>query len=165
MKKLFGFIFLLVTLAVHAQHEEAITKGAEALAKAMQKKKWEKVIDMTYPGIIELKGGEQAMLRQAQVSDQTFEQQEFTINQVELSETLNEVESGEYLMSIIPVRVTFDGPLGKLYSESSFLAVSEDGGKKWYYIFMSQISMDDLLAVFPFLSPELEFPVKRVYQK
>ncbi len=165
MKREFCIILLLFATVGLAQHEEVVLKGAEQWAAAMEKKKWKKVIALTHPKIVEMAGEEEAMLRQAEASDINFKRQEFAIEKIELSEPLNEVQSGEYLMSVVPVRITFQGPLGKVYSESSFLAVSGDGGVRWYYISMSQISMEELLTIFPDMSPDLAFPVKRVYQE
>lgn len=159
------FLFSCFFLSAQNEHEDIIMKGAEAYAKATEGSKWDKIMELTYPEIIKAKGGERRMQMQAKLSDQQMEQQGFKVKAAELSKPLNEVFSGNHLMCLIPIRLTFEGPFGELYSESSLLAVSKDKGKSWKYISMAQVDFEDILALFPDLNPELKFPKSRIYQK
>jgi hypothetical protein len=148
---------IILSLNTQAQNEEAIMK-------AIEKGKWEKILDLTFPEMIKKIGGQRRALKQAQLSDQQMEQQGFKVKVVELSKPLKEVKSNSHLMSIVPMRITFEGPLGKLYSESSLLSISKDKGETWTYISMAQVDFEDILELFPNISSELEFPKSRIYQ-
>ena len=94
-----------------------------------------------------------------------MEQRGFSLKKVELAEPREVLESGDYLMSVVPMRLTFDGPLGKLYSESGILAVSSNQGETWSFIDLAQVQIAQLAEIFPELNPDLEFPGKRIYQE
>ncbi len=155
---------LLFTNGMDAQQPEAIAKGAEKYSKALVKAQWEKVLDLTYPEIITKNGGRQAMINQAKAFEAEMQQRGFELQKAELSDPLEIYKSGKFLMCAVPMRLTFNGPLGKLYSESSLLAVSSDEGKTWTYIDMAQVQISQLAEVFPEINPNLTIPPKRLSQ-
>ncbi len=146
-------------------HEESLMNYARKYAEATEKRDWNKVIDQTYAPLVKLNGGAPTLLRQAKLSDQNLEQQDFELQKVELSAPLRELEVGEYLLAIIPIRLTFKGPLGRLFSESSILGVSDNDGQSWSFISMAQADMNQLIELFPELPKDFVVPRKRVYQE
>ncbi len=167
------FILFIFALGAYAQeevtpaiaHEESLMKAAEQFAAATEKLDWNKVIDLTYPPLVKLNGGRQTLIRQAKLSDQNLKQQDFELQEVELSAPLRETPVGEYLLAIVPIRLTFKGPLGKLFSESSLLGVSEDDGQSWSFISMAQADMNQVIELFPKLPKTFVIPTKRIYQE
>lgn len=153
-----------LSISATAQYEKKMMKQAKSYSIAMEKGKWEKVIDLTYHEIVKLAGGEKRYLQQSKNSALQLERQGFFIDKAELSSPSDTVNDGTHLLSVIPMRLTFQGPLGKLYSESSLLAVSKDAGETWKFISMSQTGMDDVLKLFPNGTRKLTFPIKKVYQ-
>ena len=110
-------------------------------------------------------GGKQAMLAQAAAFDQNMQQRGFELKDAELAQPLRILKSGNYLMCVVPMRLTFEGPLGKLYSESGLLAVSDDDGETWGFIDLAQVQMEQLAEMFPEINPDLVIPPKRIYQE
>lgn len=161
---LFAFSLLASTNIAFAQHEDAITKGAQKYAKALEKAQWEKVLDLTYPDIITKNGGRTAMINQSKAFEAEMQQRGFELQKAELSDPLALYVSGDFLMCAVPMRLTFNGPLGKLYSESSLLAVSANEGTSWTYIDMAQIQINQLAEIFPQINPDLSIPPKRISQ-
>ncbi len=166
-----GFRYLILALALFvyangafAQHDVAIAKGAAKYSKALTKAQWEKVLDLTYPEIITRNGGRQAMINKSKAFEAEMLQRGFELKKAELSEPLAVYISGKFLMCAVPMRLTFSGPLGKLYSESSLLAVSSDEGKTWTYIDMAQVQINQLAEIFPEINPRLSIPPKRISQ-
>lgn len=157
-------LFLMVSFTTLGQHEDAISKGAAKYAKALQKGQWDKVLDLTYPEIVAKNGGRDNMISQAIQFDQTMLQRGFILKKAELSSPLNEYKGGNIIMCVVPMRLTFEGPLGKLYSESSLLAVSDDEGQSWTYIDMAQIQVSQLVEIFPEIPSDLDIPTKRITQ-
>ena len=172
-RSLTALLALFFTLSLSAQeadipaipHEESLMKAAGKYAAATQKQDWNKVIDMTYLPLVKLNGGRQTLLRQAQLSDQNLQQQDFELKAAELSAPLSETPVGDNILAVVPIRLTFNGPLGKLYSESSLLGVSEDAGKSWSFISMAQVGMNQVIELFPKLPKTFVVPQKRVYQE
>lgn len=160
---LFLAIFLFTTSGF-SQGEKKMMKQARSYAKAMEKGDWPTVVELTYPEIVKLAGGEKRYLQQSKNSSMQLERQGFSIDKAELSNPSDTVKEGSKVLSVIPMRLTFEGPLGKLYSESSLLGISNDGGKTWTFISMSQTGMDDVLKLFPKGTRRLTFPIKKVYQ-
>lgn len=142
-----------------------IAKEAEQYAAALEDGDWEELLKLTNEEIIETNGGSRTMVAQSEAFEAEMQQRGFTLKKVELAEPREVLESGEYLMSVVPMRLTFDGPLGKLYSESGILAVSADDGQTWSFIDLAQVQVAQLAEIFPELNPGLEFPVKRIYQE
>lgn len=161
---LLAFSLLASTNIAFAQHKDAIAKGAQKYAKALEKAQWEKVLDLTYPDIITKNGGRENMMRNAKAFEAEMQQLGFELKKAELSDPLKMYASGEYLMCAVPMRLTFSGNLGKLYSESSLLGVSADSGKTWTYIDMAQIQINQLAEIFPQINPDLSIPPKRISQ-
>ncbi|MGB0175940.1 MAG: hypothetical protein ACPF9D_02160 [Owenweeksia sp.] len=172
-RSLIPLLVLVFTISLSGQemddasipHEESLMKAARQFASATEKLDWNKVIDMTYPPLVKLNGGREILLRQAKLSDQNLRQQEFELKKVELSAPLREIPVGDKFLAIVPIRLTFNGPLGKLYSESSLLGVSGDDGKSWSFISMAQADMNQVIELFPELPKTFVIPQKRVYQE
>lgn len=164
--KLLGlFIAVFVfTISGFSQNEKKMMKQAKSYAKAMEKEDWAKVVDLTYPEIVKLAGGKKRYLQQSKNSALQLERQGFSIDKAELSSPSDTVKDNGKILSVIPMRLTLEGPLGKLYSESSLLGVSIDGGETWKFISISQTGMDDVLKLFPEGTKRLKFPIKKVYQ-
>ncbi len=165
----FRHLLLVLTLLVSTtiaftQHKDAIAKGANKYSNALVKGDWEKVLDLTYAEIIIKNGGRQSMISKAKAFEAEMLQLGFELQKAELSDPLKVYQSGEYLMCAVPMRLTFKGNLGKLYSESSLLAVSSDEGKTWSYIDMAQVQINQLAEIFPDINPELRIPPKRISQ-
>tara|TARA_R110002072_G_scaffold10217_9_gene47842 strand:- start:487 stop:1002 length:516 start_codon:yes stop_codon:yes gene_type:complete len=158
-------IFCLFGFRNYAQVEKKMMKQAKSYSKALEKSEWKKVLELTYPAIIKLAGGEKRYLQQSKNSSLELERRGFSIDMAELSAPSDTVKDGENILSVIPIRLTFDGPLGKLYSESSLLAISGDEGKTWRFISMSQTGMNEILELFPVATRKLKFPIKKVYQE
>ena len=164
--KLFS-LFLVSVLCFStalAQTEKKMMKEAKSYAKAMKKGDWDKVVELTYPEIVKLAGGNKRYVQQSKNSALLMERQGFTIDKAELSSPSDTVSDGDKLLSVIPMRLTFDGPLGKLYSESSILGISNDKGKTWTFISVSQTGLDEIVKLFPEATRKLAFPIKKVYQ-
>lgn len=160
----FIVIALLFSLTAFGQ-EKKMMKQASEMAKAMEKRKWKKVLEYTYPKMIKLAGGEKRYLQQCKEFDIQLERQEFEVEMAELSAPGEIIEHEGLLMALIPMRMTFGGPLGKLYSESSLLAISSDKGENWKFIAMAQTDFEDILKLFPNISKKLQFPQSKVYQR
>lgn len=158
------FLSLAFSSPAFSQLNRNLMKQARIYAKAMEKGKWEKVADLTYPEIVKLAGGSARYIKQSKNSSMQLENQGFSIDMAELSSPFDTVKEGNKILSIIPMRVTFEGPLGKLYSESSLLAISLDDGETWKFISMSQTGLDEIVLLFPNGSKKLVFPTKKVYQ-
>lgn len=162
---LIGLIFLTSAFIVKDGEVKKMMKQALAFSKAMQKGKWEKVAEYTYPEMIKLIGGKRKYLQQAKNFDAQMEREGFKVKLSELSDPGEIVKDDKYHMSIIPMRMTFDGPLGTLYSESSLLAISKDKGENWRFIAMAQTDFAEILELFPNISKDLKFTQSKVYQK
>ncbi len=158
------FTLIFSSSVAFAQHEDAITKGAAKYSKSLVNAEWEKVLDLTYPEIITKNGGRQAMINKSKAFEQEMQQRGFELQKAELSDPLEIYPSGKFLMCAVPMRLTFNGPLGKLYSESSLLAVSSDDGKSWTYIDMAQVQINQLAEIFPEINSKLSIPPKRISQ-
>lgn len=155
---------LIGVFGATAQDAEAAKAEARKYTKALLKGKWEKVIDMTYPELVTANGGAEKMMIQAELFDQTMVQQGFTLKKAELADPLMMFESGEYWTCVIPTKLTFNGPLGNLYSESGLLALQKKGETTWTFVDMAQVEIAQLIEVFPSLNQGIEIPVKRIYQ-
>jgi hypothetical protein len=68
------------------------------------------------------------------------------------------IQVGDELQSTVPQIMVMHIPGGTMTSTTTMLAISQDKGKKWYFIDMSNYDLRDMKALIPSLSDELYLP-------
>ncbi|HJZ80646.1 MAG TPA: hypothetical protein VKD91_09875 [Pyrinomonadaceae bacterium] len=142
----------------------ALTARAKELGDALGRKDYEKVIDLTYPKLIEYGGGRDKLL-----AAMTKELKSMEAEGVEIISSAPSAPSQFYhdasgIYAVVPMTSKFKAKDGTFQLEGSLIGISTDGGANWTFVDATGKDQTELRKVFPNLDklklpPEKE-PVK-----
>ncbi len=151
---------LLLLMPGHAQFAERIKEEAEGCAKALLTGNYERVVDLTHPRVVKASGGRQKMIETLRNGLAELRRDGFDFHKVTFGKALNPMKAGNSLVSRIPQTVVMKTPSGQLQRQTSLMALSEDGGKTWFFADLGQITKKQFGEFFPELDlvEDLMFP-------
>lgn len=171
MKRLFGSVvvnLLLLGAVCFAQQPDAATKNkaeaaaikaeAENSSRAFIEGDMGKMLDLTYPKLIELGGGREKVL--AALESELKEMRELGMKII--SHTVGEPEPsvrvGAKLVAIVPTALKTESD-GSVFEQKSFwLAVSTDEGKSWRFLDGSSLDTATLKLLLPEAVDKIKLP-------
>ncbi|MDH5381488.1 MAG: hypothetical protein OEW75_11580 [Cyclobacteriaceae bacterium] len=162
--KSFRFLTLILVITMSfsgcqviklAKKIKSLKAQAEMYADAFKSGDYQKMLDMTYPQLVEKLGGETQALAAIKSSAEQIKSTGLNFAGIETSEPTDVVQAGKELHSIITQKISIKVPGGFLDTELHFLAVSKDKGKTWSFIDTSRNNVKDLV---PSLNPDLTIP-------
>lgn len=136
---------------------DIIKSDCEKMAAAMLQKNYSEIIDYTYPKLVEMAGGKQALL---DASKSAFEKMDesFKIDKITFGEPQKIYVAGKELHCIVPETLSINTNKGKMQASYSLLAVSLDKGKKWYFIETHKFTPKFMKTIFPNFNYNLIIP-------
>ena len=130
----------LVAIAVCAQLARADpqtqrvrTIAAESSA-ALSSRNYARVVDLTYPKLVEMIGGRDQMIEMLRSGTEEMKAHGSAILGAEVAEPREIVTAGDKQFAIVPEIVRIQVSSGTLRSNGFLIAVSEDRGKTWTFI-------------------------------
>ena len=139
MAKSLSELILLVACGVAARAEDEpksalVKKKAGEIIAAIKKEEYAKVVDLTYPKVVELMGGREKMLAQLEAGMKQLKEKGFSFKSVEVGEPGDLLIEGKNTFAIVPTTTEMAAPGGKIVLESYLLGISADGGKAWTFV-------------------------------
>ncbi len=125
-------------------------KSASRMQEAAKRGDWAKVLELTYPALVERMGGKDKALAfmKKQSSNIKF-------RSVKLGDPTQAVRVGDKTIQVtLPTTVRMVGPINEAEVDSTLLGVSRDGGKTWTFVDVQ--NPDQVRSVVPDVSPELK---------
>lgn len=166
MAKSISMLILLVTCGVAARAEDepksavVKTKAGEIVA-AIKKEEYAKVVDLTYPKLVELVGGRERMLAELEASMKQLKQKGYSFKSIEVGEPGEILTEGKNTFAVVPTTTEMAAPEGKIVLESYLLGISSDGGKTWTFVDGNGISAAEKRdLILPKLPAKLELPAR-----
>jgi hypothetical protein len=171
MKRLTGIVainLLLFGVAALAQQPEATSKmtpeaaaikaEAENISRAFVDGDFGRLLDLTYPKLIELSGGRKKLL--AEVEGQMKEMRDMGTKVISLTvgEPGTSVRAGATLVAMVPIRLKMETAEYNMEMESYWLAVSADEGKAWRFISGSSLDVNVLKLLLPEAVDKIKLP-------
>lgn len=131
----------------------------EAINHALIKGDYGTIADLTYPKLVEMMGGREAML--AALSRVTVEMKAkgFVFKSVTVEEPKQFVPMGSEVFTVVPVTLMMTAPGGRVTSKGFVLGISEDAGQSWTFI-DGNVGRDGLETLVPNLPLSLKIPEK-----
>jgi hypothetical protein len=141
-----GPLILIVLWGVTARAQDdkaAVKKKAQELGQSLLKGDYAKVVDLTYPKVVELGGGRDKTIDAIRASIKQWNEEGLTIKSVVVDEPSDYVAEGKNTFVILPTtteiavesKSTGVGiPAGKIVAKSYLLGISPDGAKTWTFI-------------------------------
>ena len=142
---------------------ENIKRQAQELCDATIKGDFNRVADLTYPKLIEIFGGREALISQAKAAVSEMESQQYRIVSIEVGEPHDIVEVKNEIFAIVPSTMRIKAPGGVLVGEAFMIAVSKDGGQQWTFVDSSAAKDDDagFKTLFPDAANQLRIPEQK----
>jgi hypothetical protein len=148
MMRPISFVFVAVACSVQALRGDAQTVRAlssDAQAEQIHKLAIEnslalisgnyaRLVDLTYPKLVEMIGGRDKMIEMLRSGNEDMKAHGSAILGAEVSEPKEIVVAGDKQFAIVPMVVRMHVPEGTLRSNGYLIALSEDHGNTWKFI-------------------------------
>ncbi len=155
---LVAFLFQF-NAGVSAQNMQAVIKAsAEETVEAMKALDHKKMIEKTYPRLIELVGGEAAMLKLLENQFKQFKEEGITFTTIEVGEPTAPIKAGEELHCLISQKLVLDTKDQVITTYGYLLGISRDEGKRWYFLDCAQLNNEIVKQIVPNFNDELTIP-------
>ena len=141
-----------------------LTARAKELEDALQHKDYAKVIDLTYPKVVEYAGGREKLLAAMTNELKTMEAEGVEIVSSSSSAPSQFVHEASSIYAVVPITSKFKAKDGMFQIEGSLIAISTDAGQNWTFVDATGKDQVELKKILPNLDklklpPEKE-PVK-----
>ncbi|MHA3788906.1 hypothetical protein ACX0HA_11890 [Flavobacterium hauense] len=160
-----GIIFTIIffiTFSSHAQNDDALTKTMLEQANDMGEKfvaaNYKAFLQYTYPRTIEGMGGEAMALHKIETDMQSVKDEGITIINITFGAPTKIIKVGNDLQSTLPQIMVMRIPHGKVTSTTTMLAISNDNGKKWFFLDTVNYNHADMKMLIPNLSDQIIIP-------
>lgn len=141
-----------------------LTARANELSDAIERKDYAKVVDLTYPRVIEYAGGREKLLTAMTNELKTMEGEGVQIISSKSSAPSQFVHDAGGIYAVVPITSKFKAKDGLFQIEGSLIAISTDNGQNWTFVDSTGKDQTELKKILPNLDklnlpPEKE-PVK-----
>ncbi|MCA1592821.1 MAG: hypothetical protein LC754_09275 [Acidobacteria bacterium] len=135
---------------------------AEEIGRAFISGDFEKVADLTYPGIVQMAGGRAQIVAFLKKSMKEMRAGGFDIVSVSVDEPTQVIKVDKRLFAVVPTTMRVKVPQGTFVGPSFYIGVSDDGGEKWTFVDGNGgANKQKLRALFPSAADKLELPQER----
>ena len=156
---LFMLLAAFITVSASAQNYGTVIKTqAMDMARALLKKDYTTFSKYMHPGIAEYAGGRNKLIQQMDTANAVAAKFGAEIKRVVIGNPGEVVKYNNELQAILPQTTEMKTGFGNLALETTLVAISQDGGKNWYFVDTSIFNVKDLKKSLPNLSPELIIP-------
>jgi hypothetical protein len=151
-------LFLLPSLALHAQDTTVIKRQATLMAQATFKGDHKTIIAYTYPKLVELSGGPEQMQKLITERVDALKKQGILSFEGTIGSPGKFYEAGTETHCLLPEEIIIKTSYGRFLSRSYMLGVSNDKGKNWTFLDVGNMPPDVLHRLLPNLSAEIIIP-------
>ncbi len=128
----------------------------ENMRKAFIAKDYGVVADFTYTKVLEKMGGKEKMIAATSNSISKMESTGFVIEKISFKDPTKFLKHNGDLQCAITQVLIMNTPHGKMQSESTIIAISQDDGENWSFLDSSGMPKDTLKAFYTNLHPDME---------
>ncbi|RYY88908.1 MAG: hypothetical protein EOO15_07735 [Chitinophagaceae bacterium] len=164
MRKTYRLLILSLLLLLAAReagaqnHASTIKKQAMEMGKALIKNDFNSFVKYMHPNVIAYAGGKEQMKAKMDSAYAMSKRFGVTFKRYFIGNPGKIVVYNKQLQAVLPQSTTLSMALGDVTMQSSFLVISADGGKSWWFIDTNVYHADKLKSILPDLSPELVIP-------
>jgi hypothetical protein len=150
------------SLAEDDKPEQVARARADDAAQAMVKGDFGRLVDLTYPRVVELMGGRDKTIAALEAAVKKMKDGGFAFRSAKVGEASKPVAGGDELYTVVPLTLEMKVPGGTSTLNSFLLGVSRDKGKTWTFVDGSKIGDDARMTkrLLPNLPAELKLPKK-----
>ena len=133
---------------------------AKELQDALGRKDYAKVIDLTYPKVVEFAGGRDKILAETTKEVQSMEAEGVQILSTSASPPSQFLHDSSGIYAVVPVTSKVKAKDGVFQTEGSLVAISTDGGQNWTFVDATGKDQTELKQVLPNLD-KLNLPPEK----
>jgi hypothetical protein len=133
-----------------------LKKQAEELGKATVGGDFSKIVDLTYPKIVEEAGGKDKMIASMKLDVSQMKYEGFDLEAMTVGEIKQVAVVENQIFALVPVTMRIKSPDGKMLGESSIIGISTDGGANWKFI--NSIDQAGFKKAFPKAAEKIRIP-------
>jgi len=138
---------------------DAAKKQADETSQAFAKGDYARIVDMTYPTLIDFMGGRDKMIATTREAMQKAKDQGIEVVSYKISEPGEIVKDGGKSFLIIPAVMELKAPDARIIVKSYLLGISSDDGKSWKFLDGAGLNSKELMdKVLPKLPGKLKLP-------
>lgn len=141
-------------LELSREQSEALLAQNQAMNEAGMRGRFDVLVDATHPSVIEGIGGKKRAVLEIERGMASMKAAGFTILETHATEVRACVKVGIQYQCVVDGYQRLRVPQGTARAETETLAISDDGGKRWFFIANSQ-SPEALRAALPWVSRRL----------
>jgi len=137
---------------------ENLKKLANECGKAFVSGDFNKVVDLTYPKVVELMGGRARMVSFLQDGTRQMKAQGQEILSSLADDPTQVIAIEKQTFAVVPTNLRIKVPQGILVSKSVTIGVSGDNGKSWTFVSGDGLDEEKIKVVFPSAVGKLKIP-------
>jgi hypothetical protein len=122
---------------------------AKQLETALGSKDYAKVIDLTYPKVVEVGGGRDKLLGEMTKEMQSLEAQGVMLLSSTAAVPSQYVTDANGIYAVVPVTTRIKAQEGVFQTEGSLIGISTDGGQNWTFVDATGKDQTELKKVLP----------------
>jgi len=153
-----AFFCLVAYNAAADPQTERIRQAAKENSTAFATANYDRLVDLTYPKVVELLGGREKMIELLRRGAEDMKSHGSSILGADIAEPKEVITAGDKRFAIVPMIVHVKVPEGTLRTNGFLLAVSTDQGKAWTFIDGAGLTREKLTQVFPDFPSEVSLP-------
>lgn len=137
---------------------ENLKAQAQKMREALLKQDFADFTQFTYPEIVKKMGGKDKMVAIMENGGRQMEASGSKFLDATFGEPSNFITAGNELQCTLPQTIEMKVPKGRYITKSTMIAISQDGGNKWYFMDTGGKDIEELNRALPNLSTELVIP-------
>jgi len=126
-----------------------LTARAKELETALASKDYAKVIDLTYPKVVEVGGGREKLLAAMTSEMKTMEAEGVELLSSTAAPPSQFVSDASGIYAIVPVTTKIKAKDGIFQTEGSLIGISTDGGQNWTFVDATGKDQTELKKILP----------------
>jgi hypothetical protein len=144
-----------------AKLKQLVKEKGQETSNALVKGDYAKVVDLTFPRVVQLGGGREKMIALLKKGVQDMKSRGITFRSAKV-ETPNQIaKAGRSLIAIVPFTLEMRIPQGKATQKSFLLGISDDDGKSWTFIDGSKLTQENVKMFVPDFPKTVKLPEKQ----
>ncbi len=140
---------------------DAIQQDARKCVKALLAGDYPAFVGYTHPRVVEVNGGKDAMIATLKSGTAEMHAQGSDLEDASVGTPEKPRKIGDWLVALVPERITIKVKGGHLIQDSSLLGISEDEGKHWTFTDVGPTAQETFGKVFPELAGKITLPQKK----
>ena len=141
-----------------AENYPSLTTGTKEITDAFTNKNYQKVLELTYPKVIETGGGREKMMATMQKEINAMESEGVAMLSTTPGSPTNFVHDAGSTYAVIPITLKMKAQDGVFQAEGTLIGISSDGGATWTFIDAAGKDDPDLKVLSPNVLDKLKLP-------